>query len=129
MSDITYHDMTVEHLGDATEDDLRQFREACAAVEEILDDALAATDYVWNDGVIRFDAGEEIGRYVIPGLELLRVTAQRDALLEACYSVLNVEGAALAGVTHLAAYEGLDVKYHFDKVRAAIANGKDGRNE
>ena len=36
-------------------------------------------------------------------------------MLDALYSVLNIEGAAKAG-----AFKGLDVGFHFDKVRKAI---------
>jgi len=51
--------------------------------------------------------------------ELRRVRAQRDELLDACYTALNLEGLALRA--HVPALNGLDVPYHFDKIRAAIA--------
>lgn len=40
-------------------------------------------------------------------------------MLEALYSILNLEGAARLGGKS-PAYEGLDVAWHFDKVKAAI---------
>ena len=45
-------------------------------------------------------------------------------LLEALYCILNIEGAAIAGAINCKAYHGLDVGYHFDKVRAAVARAK-----
>lgn len=45
--------------------------------------------------------------------------AAYDALLDAAYSALNLEGLALRA--EVPALEGLDVAYHFDKLRAAIA--------
>ncbi|MFA5377622.1 MAG: hypothetical protein WC455_17865 [Dehalococcoidia bacterium] len=47
-------------------------------------------------------------------------------LLAALYSALNLEHAAMVG-GNCGALNGLDVKYHFDKIRAAIAKaeGKD----
>ena len=44
-------------------------------------------------------------------------------LLEACYSILNCETAAKYGVQN-AALSGLDWKWHFDKVRKAIAKAE-----
>ena len=41
-------------------------------------------------------------------------------LIEACQSILNIEGPAIRGA-QAGAYAGLDVGYHFDKVRAALA--------
>jgi hypothetical protein len=42
-------------------------------------------------------------------------------LLEAIITLLNVESAALHGARSSAANNGLDVAYHFNKARAAIA--------
>jgi hypothetical protein len=44
---------------------------------------------------------------------------QLDQLLEAAYSIQNLQGVCWAG-SNLPAYEGLDVQYHWDKLRAAI---------
>ena len=41
-------------------------------------------------------------------------------LIDALMSLLNVEGAARIGAQS-SAFSGLDVAYHFDKARAAIA--------
>ena len=48
---------------------------------------------------------------------------EREQLLSALYSALNLEGAAYAGET-FPAFKGLDLKYHFDKIRAAIARAE-----
>lgn len=60
MAQTDYQHMTIEHLGqDATEEDLLAFREACERVmasREFAGDADAATDYVWNNGRIQFEA-------------------------------------------------------------------------
>lgn len=55
------------------------------------------------------------------GLEqaLRERNAQLRAAVDALYSVLNVEGPALCG-GELGAFEGLDVPWHFAKVREAI---------
>jgi hypothetical protein len=52
MADLTYLDMTEEHLGDtATADDLAAFVAACATYQEQTDCTDAeATDYVWDGG-------------------------------------------------------------------------------
>ena len=44
-------------------------------------------------------------------------------LLDALYSILNVEGAARIG-SESGALKGLDWKYHFDKVRNAITKAE-----
>lgn len=44
-------------------------------------------------------------------------------LVDALYSALNVEGAAIAGA-QTPAFQGLDVVYHFDKIRDAIAEAE-----
>lgn len=48
-----------------------------------------------------------------------RLIAAAPELLEACYTMLNLETAATWGA-ECPALEGLDVPYHFDKLRAAI---------
>ena len=47
-----------------------------------------------------------------------RLIAAAPDLLEACLTILNTEGAARIGCESKA-MEGLDWKYHYDKVRAA----------
>ena len=49
-------------------------------------------------------------------------------MLEACYSILNVEGLASAAERSVPAFKGVDVKYHFDKIRTAIAKAT-GNNQ
>jgi hypothetical protein len=44
-----------------------------------------------------------------------RLIAASPDMLEALYAILNIEGSALYG-----AHEGLDVPWHFEKVRKAI---------
>ena len=44
-------------------------------------------------------------------------------LLDALESMLNVEGPAIEGAT-FGAWDGLDVRWHFSKARAAIAKAK-----
>ena len=48
----TYQEMAIEHLGDiATEQDLTDFRGACAAYQDSTGASdLEATDYIWDDG-------------------------------------------------------------------------------
>ena len=53
-----------------------------------------------------------------------RLIAAAPELLKAAYSILNLEGAAVAAVVGYKAHHGIDVKYHFDKVRAAIAKAE-----
>lgn len=49
--EITFRQMTVEHLGDnATEHDLADFRAACEAIMADGYSETEATDIVWNDG-------------------------------------------------------------------------------
>ena len=48
-----------------------------------------------------------------------RLIAAAPELLEALYSALNIEGAAMEG-GRAKAYNGLDIQWHFDKIRAAI---------
>jgi hypothetical protein len=50
---------------------------------------------------------------------------QLDQLLEAAYSIQNLQGVCWAG-SNLPAYEGLDVQYHWDKLRAAIKACEEG---
>ena len=52
MADLTYREMTEEHLGDmATRVDLVAFVAACEAFQELTDCTDAeATDYVWGNG-------------------------------------------------------------------------------
>ena len=49
-----------------------------------------------------------------------RLTAAAPEMLDALYSILNIQGPAEGG--YLA--EGLDVAWHFEKVRAAIAKAE-----
>ena len=46
-------------------------------------------------------------------------------MLDALYSILNIEGTAILGAKH-GDLCGLDVTYHFDKVRDAILKAKGG---
>ena len=61
MAPASYPNITVEHLGqDATGEDLDAFNAAVVAVmasHVFTGDPEGATDYVWNGGNIRFDAG------------------------------------------------------------------------
>jgi hypothetical protein len=41
-------------------------------------------------------------------------------MVDALASILNVEGAAMAGAHLVTVWKGLDVPQHFDKVRAAL---------
>lgn len=53
----SYLDMTLEHIGPgASEEDLQAFKEACEAVLPAFGDVVEATDFVWNNGRIQFDA-------------------------------------------------------------------------
>jgi glycerol kinase len=45
------------------------------------------------------------------------------ALVDACYTALNLEGPAQHAVYFLPAFSGLDVPYHCAKIRAAIEIG------
>ena len=56
ITESTYENMTVEHLGsDATEGDLEAFQEQCERVlPRFNGDTQVATDYVWNNGDIRW---------------------------------------------------------------------------
>lgn len=49
-----------------------------------------------------------------------RLIAAAPELLDALFSLLNIEGAAVRGCDS-PALAGLDVRWHFDKARAAIA--------
>lgn len=49
------------------------------------------------------------------------MTINEKTMLDALYSILNVEGAALLSYSPGQPYHGLDCRYHFDKVRSAIA--------
>lgn len=51
--------------------------------------------------------------------------ADADRLADALESTLNIEGAAVQG-GRLGAYSGLDVPWHFDKARAALAAHRAG---
>lgn len=51
--------------------------------------------------------------------QLEYINPDDDYVLSALYSILNVEGVALAGLD-FEAHKGLDVAWHFDKVREAI---------
>jgi hypothetical protein len=58
--EIDYSEMTAEYLGtDATDQDLHLFREACERVLPAFEDSeypmLAATGYIWNDGLMLMD--------------------------------------------------------------------------
>lgn len=59
--ETTYNTMTIEHLGsDATEEELAAFVAACERVaqsREFRGHDDYATDFVWNRGSIRFNAG------------------------------------------------------------------------
>jgi len=48
------------------------------------------------------------------------VEAQRDELADAVRTLLNIEGPAKHGAT-FKAWHGLDVEWHFNKARAALA--------
>jgi hypothetical protein len=54
------------------------------------------------------------------GPEICAKHEAMQSLVDAAYAILNVEGPAKAAATHLGAWKGLDVGYHFDKVRAAL---------
>jgi hypothetical protein len=57
MSESTYRTMTVEHLGpEATHADLERFKAVCETVHRRHPrwDDETVTDYVWNDGDIRW---------------------------------------------------------------------------
>ena len=58
-----------------------------------------------------------------PGVAEANATLMAAApdLLDACYAALNLEAAARIGSMD-GALKGLDVQYHFDQIRAAIAN-------
>lgn len=60
--------------------------------------------------------GEPFDRFA----SLSRLERQNAALLDALVLLLNVEGAAKHGA-RLPGFVGLDVSYHFDAARAAIA--------
>ena len=49
--------------------------------------------------------------------------AAAPALLDALYSALNIETAAILGA-QCESLQGLDIKYHFDKIRAAIQSAE-----
>ena len=49
-----------------------------------------------------------------------RVKAERDELADAVRTLLNIEGPAKHGAT-FKAWHGLDVEWHFNKARAALA--------
>ena len=57
-----------------------------------------------------------------------RLIAAAPDLLEACKTILNCEGAARIG-SESGALSGLDTKWHFDKVRAAIAEAEGGQDD
>ena len=48
-----------------------------------------------------------------------------NVLMDALYAALNMEGPATAATQHLGAYKDLDAKWHFDKIREAIASVPD----
>ncbi len=52
-----------------------------------------------------------------------RLIAAAPDLLEALHGLLNIEGAAVIG-GRCKALAGLDVQYHFDKARAAVAKAE-----
>lgn len=49
-----------------------------------------------------------------------KLIAAAPDLLDACYSMLNIEKAAIIGKELSRALDGLNVKYYYDKVRSAI---------
>jgi hypothetical protein len=49
-----------------------------------------------------------------------RLTANEQILADALLTLLNVEGCAMAGLDW-PAHKGMDVRYHFDKARSAMA--------
>lgn len=53
------------------------------------------------------------------GAELARLNDRVRELADALLSMLNLEGAAVAG-SDLGAWQGLDVAYHTDKARKAL---------
>ena len=53
-----------------------------------------------------------------------RLIAAAPDLLDALELILNCEGAALHGARTSAASKGLDVTYHFNAVRAALARAR-----
>lgn len=53
----TYRTMTPEYLGqDATQADLDAFVWACERVQSVFETEEEATDFIWNNGNIRFEA-------------------------------------------------------------------------
>ncbi len=57
-------EMTIEHLGrEATEDDLRDFRDAVERIKDAIGGEQAAIDYIWGNGdyTERLDAGNGDG--------------------------------------------------------------------
>lgn len=58
-----------------------------------------------------------------------QLIAAAPMMLEACYSILNIEGLASAAERSIPAFEDVDVKYHFNKIREAIAKATGKREE
>ena len=54
-----------------------------------------------------------------------RLKAINASLVDALISMLNVEGAAVAGRDAAQAWKGLDVKWHFNKARAVLAKANE----
>ena len=72
------------------------------------------------------------GEPTYQAIECQRALAERDrlkainaSLVDALISMLNVEGAAMAGRNAAQAWKGLDVKWHFNKARAVLAKANE----
>lgn len=59
-TEATYLTMTIEHLGqDADDEDLAEFQAICRDLRDLFESDQAVTDYVWNNGNIRWSATRE----------------------------------------------------------------------
>lgn len=65
------------------------------------------------------DAGD-----IVDAAHIVHAVNCHEELLEALYSILNIEGPAIKEMKYGKAFTGLDVEYHFEKVRAAIAKAE-----
>lgn len=79
--------------------------------------------HAYNEGAAKgYTRGFNDGRamYAEP---MSALHAAAPALLDALESMLNIEGAAING-GRLGAWKGLNIPYHFEKARAAIAQAR-----